>query len=677
VEEALERDATRGLARLAPPGWESRPLLGQAAFLAALAAAGADEPAARAAWTAPFVWNAAGDAFLATAGGDFYLVDPARAAARRVTASPGLREAPVFSPDGARVACLRGNDLFVLDLATGRESRLTASGGPDRLNGRLDWLYREHVYLPDGPDRAPGPGAFRWSPDSRRIVFLSLDETGVPRYTLVDDRTRPQTLVTYPYPHPGEANPLAQVGVVDLEGKVTLLDDPHPQEDTLVLQVGWDPKGRPVVCYQNRAQTWVACVRFGDAGAETLVRDEGRNAWVEPQPLPVFLKDGGFLWRSARGGFQHLYRYDAQGRMRAQLTAGPWNVGAVLGVDEGRGRVCFTANQRNPLGVDAYSADLDGAAPDRGLRRLTERPGTHQPVLDPAATTFIDRWSDVTNPPQLLVANLEGRTLRQYASRVDPSVPVPLASRTTFQQIATRDGQPMETMLVLPPGFGPGRRWPVLQVLGDGPAPARNRFDPDLLWYHFLAQQGVAVWICNGRGLRARPAGAPQDPVPVPGARELMDQLDGLDWLRSQGWADMDRVGLYGSGYGGFLGAWFLSHSKAWKLGILAAPVADWQDMVSVVAERHLGRLEDNPDGYRAASPLASAPTLAGKVLLVQGTLDRSVHPRQTIRLLDALQQAGSGAPLVLLPGAGHVPTERHHLRALHQAMWTFLQQNL
>jgi dipeptidyl-peptidase-4 len=139
----------------------------------------------------------------------------------------------------------------------------------------------------------------------------------------------------------------------------------------------------------------------------------------------------------------------------------------------------------------------------------------------------------------------------------------------------------------------------------------------------------------------------------------------------------MNRIGLSGSGYGGFLGAWFLAHSRAWKLGILAAPIVDWQDCASVLAERHLGRLEDNPDGYRAASPLAAAPTVSGKLLLIQGTLDQAVHPRQAVRFLDALQQAGGGAPLVLLPGAGHQPLERPHLRALHQAMWEFLQQYL
>lgn len=666
VEEWQDRDATRGLARMAGPGWESRPLLGQAGFVAALTAAGADEAGARAAWTAPFTWSPAGDAFLATAGQDLYLVDPAKASARRVGTGP--REAPAFSPDGSQVAYLRGNDLYVTDLATAKETRLTTGGGPDRLNGRLDWLYQEHVYL---QGRDPGPGAFRWAPDSRQIVFLSLDEAGVPDYTLLDDRTRPQTLLSYPYPHAGEALPEARVGVVDLEGKVTWMEDPFPQEDTLVLQVGWDPRGRPVASYQNRAQTWVECLRFVETGAEPLVRDEARSGWLERQGLPVFLKDGGFLWRSARSGFQHLFRYDAQGRMRAQLTAGPWQVREVLGVDEGRGRVYFAANQRNPVGLDGFATDLDASSPDQNFRRLTDRPGTHELVLNPGLTAFVDRWSDVVNPPQLLVGALEGRVWRAFESRTDPSRPAPFRGRVTFQQVPARDGTAMETLLVLPPGFSPSRRYPVLHVLGAGPAPAHNAFDPAFLWYHFLAQEGIVTWICNGRTGPARPGPRSLGP------QELQDQLDGLDWLKAQGWADMNRIALCGSGYGGFLGAYALTHSKAWKLGVLAAPVVDWLDHAAVEAERYLGRPEDNPDGYRAASPLAALPALAGKVLLVQGTLDQAVHPRQTLRLLDALQQAGGAAPLVLLPGAGHLPRERSQLRTLHQAMWEFLRQNL
>jgi dipeptidyl-peptidase-4 len=674
VQEWIDRDQVRGIERLAAPGWESRPLMNRARFLAALAAAGVDEPSAAAAWRAPFTWNEAGDAFLATVGQDLCLVDPARGAARRVTAGPEPKEAPAFSPDGTQVAYLRGNDLFVTDLATGRETRLTAAGGDDHLNGRLDWIYQEEVF------HRSGPGAFWWSPDSRRIAFLSLDESQVPRFTLLDEREVPPRTVTCRYPHPGEPNPEAQLGVVDLEGRVTWMEDPHPQEDTLIVQVGWDSAGRLMANYQDRAQTWLECVRFeGDKGS-SLVREESRGWWVDQLPLPVPLKDGGFLWRSARTGYNHLYRYDAQGRLRGQLTAGPWDVRELLGVDEKAGKIYFAATQRNPIGLDAYAADLDGTSANQDLQRLTERPGTHALTFNPACTAYLDRWSDVDTPPQLLVMNTEGMVLRQFESRVAPAWRNLRRGRVSFQQVMTRDGVPLETMLVLPPGFTPGRtRCPVVQLVYGGPgAPlVRNAFDPNSLWYHFLAQEGIATWICDNRSASGKGAVSAQGIYHNLGALELEDQLDGLAWLRAQGWADMGRIALCGHSYGGFLTAYALTHSKAWKLGVIGAPVVDWRRYDSIYTERYLGLPEENPDGYRASSPLEAAGGLSGKLLLIQGTLDQNVHPQHTLRFLDALQKAGAGAPVILLPGSGHSVQEPRHIWAMYQAIWEFLQKNL
>ena len=402
VQEWLERDARHGLERRLAPGWEPRPLLGRAQFSAALAGCGLDERAADQAWRAPFLWSPAGDAFLITSGQDFYRVDLAdRISARQVTRSPDPKEAPRFSPDGSQLAYLRGADLYVTDLATGRETRLTQGGGPDHLNGRLDWLYQEEIF------RGEDPGAFWWSPDSKRIAFLSLDESQVPSYTLMDDASRPRRALTYRYPMAGEANPEARLGVAGLDGRVTWMEDPFPATDTLVVGVGWDPRGRLVANFQDRAQTWLACVRF-EAMPITLVREEAREGWMERQPLPLFLADG-FLWRSARAGFQHLYRYDGQGRLKAALTAGPWDVRAVQGVDEAAGRVYFEATQRNAIGLDAYSADLDGELPNANLRRLTDRPGTHELVYNSAFSAAVDRFSELESPPQQLLPH-PGRT---------------------------------------------------------------------------------------------------------------------------------------------------------------------------------------------------------------------------------------------------------------------------
>jgi dipeptidyl-peptidase-4 len=237
----------------------------------------------------------------------------------------------------------------------------------------------------------------------------------------------------------------------------------------------------------------------------------------------------------------------------------------------------------------------------------------------------------------------------------------------------------METMLVLPPGFDPARKYPVFQYVYAGPGMplVRNAFDPNSLWYHFLAQQGIVTWICDNRSASAKGAASAQGIYKNLGAQELRDQLDGLAWLKAQGWADMGRIALCGYSYGGFFTAYALTHSKAWKLGIMGAPVVDWRLYDTIYTERYLGLPAENPDGYAAASPLQAAANLSGKVLLIHGTLDKNVHPQQTVQFLDALQKAGQAAPLILLPGSGHAPRAPHTVWAMYQSIWEFLHKNL
>ena len=329
--------------------------------------------------------------------------------------------------------------------------------------------------------------------------------------------------------------------------------------------------------------------------------------------------------------------------------------------------------------MDAWSADLAGPEPNQNLRRLSDRPGTHAVDYNPAFTVAVDRFSAVDSPPQQLLLSQEGRILLALDSGTAPAFRSLRRGKVSFQQVPARDGWPLETLLVLPPGFDPARRIPVFQWLGGGPgAPlVRNAWSQDQLWFQFLAQQGIATWICDPRSAADRGTGGTRGLRRGFGAQELQDLLDGLAWLKAQGWADPGRIALGGAGQGGFLAGYALTHAKAWKLGILDAPVTDWSLYDSVYAERWLGLPEDNPEGYRASSLLDSAAGLAGPLLLIQGSLDLQVHPQHAVQFLDALQQAGLGAALTLLPGAGHGPQAAQHVWARYQSIWDFLHKNL
>jgi dipeptidyl-peptidase-4 len=659
LEERSAKGHFAGVFRLHKGSFEATPLLDRAQFASALTAAGAADPADAGA----LAWNPARDAFAVKCGPDLFLVEVASGKARRL----GSGEAPAFSPDGAWAAFLDGSDIRAVELATGKEVKVTTGGDATHFNGRLDWVYQEEVFGERG-----NPRAFWWSPDSRHIAYLSLDDSRVPVVTLMDDRTQPQKAVAIAYPKAGDPLPQARLGLADLEGQTTWMEDPYPGQDTLVTRVGFDPKGRVVAHFSDRIQSFNDCRLFDGPSSRTLIQERSRT-WVDHAPLPLFLKDGRFLWQSARTGFSHLYLCDGQGR-QTPVTQGAWDVRKVLGVDEAAGKVYFEATQRSAVGLDTYRADLEGSA----LRRLTETPGTHSLTFNTTFTAAVDRWSDVDTPPQDLVLDGEGVVLHRVPSAPSPALQAVRRGKVLFQQVKTRDGFPMETMLVLPVGFDPSRKYPVFHYVYGGPNTplVKNAWNRNGLWFHFLAQQGIVTWICDNRSASAKGAAAHGIHRNL-GAQELQDQLDSLEWLRAQGWADMNRIALHGYSYGGYLTAYALTHSKAWKLGIIGAPVTDWRLYDAVYTERYMGLPQDNAAGYDASSALKAADKLGGRIMLIHGTLDTNVHPQNSVQFLDALQKAGFNAPLILMPGSDHSPRAPQHQWAMYEGIWEFLKANL
>jgi dipeptidyl-peptidase-4 len=661
------------LSRIDPATWKSEPLLAASALKEALVKAGAEENAAKAAADlGPGIWSESMEACLLTVGGDFFWVKVHGLDVKRLTRDGAGKDAPSFSPDGAKVAFLRGNDLHVIEIASAKETRLTQGGDETHLNGRLDWVYDEELYSRGSAK------AFWWSPDSAHLAYLSFDVSKEPTYLLLDDRSQPQKPIPLRYPKAGDPNAEVKLGVVDLSGATTWMEDPHAGQDCLTVQVGWTPDGKLLAAYQDRIQTWLELRHFEGAASRVLLREESR-AWQDRLPLPRFLKDGGFLWQSDRTGFRHLYRYDAHGKLLRAITEGRWDVRELHGVNEKTGRIVFSGTERSAIGQDAYAVALDGKAPNAKLTRLTEKPGTHSVAFNPSLTAFLDRWSDATTPGQQILCDGTGKAMRSLDDAATEAFKALKLGTVKFQTVPTRDGFPMESMLILPPDFSPERRYPVFQEIYGGPrAPTvRNAFGRYNLWWHFLAQQGYVVWVCDNRSASNKGPASAYAAYKRLGQTELEDQLDGLAWLKQQGWADPNRVAIDGWSYGGFMSAYALTHSQAWKVGIVGAPVTDYRLYDSIYTERYMGLPKDNPAGYDGTSLMKTAKNLEGRMLLFHGTLDDNVHPQNSIQFIDALMKAGKDFEQVFLPGSGHGPRTPEQIWFRYRKTFDFLKKNL
>jgi len=609
---------------------------------------------------------------LLKAGETLMLVDTAAKTVKKLGETKVLDQA-LLSPDGRRVAFLKGNDIHLLDVATLEMKALTTGGSDKLLNGRLDWVTQEEVY---------GRGtwrAFWWAPDSTRLAFLSLDVAKAPTFRMTDDRFQPQRNEDLSYPKAGEPNPITRLGMVDLQGAVSWMQNPHPEEETLIVDVTFDPKGQLLATWQNRIQNWMELHRYAGDRATLLVREHNPKGWVErPKPLR-FLADGSFLLQSERSGHEHLYLHASDGRELRALTQGDFQVRRVLAVDEKAGRIFLEANKDNAIGADAYLADLKGKAP---LRRLTTGGGTHRVQVDPTFTWLIDSWSSVASAGQTVLRNLQGQIVKVLEDRTGRA---PAYRRGTVKlvQVPTRDGYLMDAELILPPDFDPAKKYPVFQTGYAGPASptVRDRWAEggftSPLWEHFLAQQGYIVWKCDPRCAADKGMVLTQTCYRNLGAQELKDYEDGLTWLAKQGYADMSRVAIDGWSYGGYMAAYCATNSTKWKVAIVGAPVTDYRLYDSIYTERFMALPKDNPEGYDATSTIKKAKDTQSKLLILHGMMDENVHPQNSVMLMNALMEAGKDFQFVAFPGAGHGPRGPWQNYHRLKQVWDFLQKNL
>ena len=588
---------------------------------------------------------------LLTIADDLYFYAFGNSAAVRLTNAAGEEEEPQFSPDGRHVAFVRANNLYSVDVATQKEQSFTSDGGPQMLNGKLDWLYQEEIY---------GRGRFRafwWSPDSSQLAFLQLDERPVPEYVVFDHIPYRGALETTDYPKAGDPNPLVRLGIARLgtAGVQWASLEAYAGAEILLVNVAWTPDSRFVVHQvQDREQTWLD-LNLADPAAHQSRRlfRETTSAWVNENGNPMWLADGSFLWFSERTGFKQLYRVSADGKDRRPVTSGRWDVRALYGVDEKAGIAYFAAGARDHLSTDIYRIGLDG----NGMTRISRTDGTHRATFSPGFSRYVDVWSDVRTPPQTRLHVADGSELRVIESNDVKALREYRLANAEFVQIKARDGFPLDAMMLKPPDFDPSRRYPVYQFTYAGPATAqvRNQWGGSQYVFHqLLAQQGVIVWVLDNRSAGGRGVEAQWPVYGRLGERELEDLEDGVTWLKTQPFVDASKLVLSGWSYGGFMTAYAMTHSTSWAGGIVGAPVTDWRDYDTIYTERYMKLPRNNADGYRRTAPRFAAERLQGRLLLLHGTMDDNVHVQNSLQFAYELQRAGKPFEMMLYPRSRH-----------------------
>ena len=597
-----------------------------------------------------FQWAASGRGILIAAGGDLFLFHLDGGAVDQLTATPARERDPKLSPDGARVSFRRDHDLYCLEIASKKETRLTHDGSATLWNAELDWVYPEELALST---------AHWWSPDGSRIAFLQFDVSREPLFPQVYQLQPAARYEPELFPRPGTPNADVRLGVVTPAGELRWMELGDPR-DRLLARVDWAPDSRTVAVQRlNRIQNELDLL-FADprTGAARTVVHEQDPAWVNVKDDFRFLDNDRFLWGSERDGFRHLYLYSFDGKRLSQVTRGDWEVTQVAGVDQNSRQIFYLSTEASPLERQMYAVGFDG----KRKRRITRASGTHSVIMSPACDYYVDTFSTANQMP---ASSVHDRSGEQESVLAEAARPPDWLLHTEFLNFRSSDGERLYARLIRPAGFASGKKYPVVVTVYGGPHVQEvvdswrgNYLD------QMLANRGFIVWQVDNRGSAGRGHQWEARVHRNLGAQELKDQLEGLRHLDSLGIADMSRVGINGWSYGGFMTLYSLTNApNTFRAGVAGAPVTDWLNYDSIYTERYMGLPASNAEGYRRSSPITSAANLKARLLLLHNVEDDNVHFANTLQMVAALDEAGRQFDLGLYPERVHGvtgPLRRH-----------------
>ncbi|WP_425606092.1 S9 family peptidase [Lysobacter firmicutimachus] len=602
-----------------------------------------------------YQWSPDGKRLLFPLGGELYLYDlskSGKAAVRKLTHGEGFATDPKLSPKGGYVSFVRDRDLWVIDLADGKATRLTSDGSDTIGNGVAEFVADEEM------DRHTG---YWWAPDDSAIAYARIDESPVPiqkRYEVYPDRT---DVIEQRYPAAGDPNVRVSLRVAPIgrRGGAPREVDLGKNPDIYLARVDWRDPQRLTFQRQSRDQHTLELIETElSSGKQRVLVTETSKTWVPLHNDLRFLKDGRILWNSERSGYEHLYLLSEDGREATALTSGEWPVDSLLAVDQAAGQVYFAAGKDSPLDSQIYRVPLAGGA----IERVSQAEGYHSPSFADNASVYVDAWSNPTTPPQLELYRNDGSRIaalidNDLADPEHPFAPYRAAQRPTeFGTIPAADGRTaLHYSLIKPTGFDPARRYPVVVYVYGGPATqtVKRTWTPDFNQY--LAQQGYVVFSIDNRGTPRRGAAFGGALYRQQGTVEVADQLEGVKWLKSQPWVDGAKIGVYGWSNGGYMTLMLLAKaSDQYACGAAGAPVTDWGLYDTHYTERYMDLPKNNPDGYREGRVLEHLDGLRSKLLLIHGMADDNVLFSNSTVLMSALQQRGQPFELMTYPGAKH-----------------------
>lgn len=576
-----------------------------------------------------------------------------------------------WNPTSRAVAYVKDDQLYVRD-TEGQEHQLSTDGSREIVYGQS--VHRNEFGI--------RKGTF-WSPDGQRLAFYRMDQSMVTDYPQVDIFPREATYEPDKYPMAGETSHKVTVGVYDLKTQQTYYLQAGDPTDRYFTNIAWAPDGNTIYMFElNRDQNDCRLVSYNAATGEKTAElyRETSDKYVEPQHPIEFLPwdTDKFILQSQRDGYNHLYIYNKVGKLVKQLTQGKFVVQQVLGFNKKQKSIIITSNEANPIQHNTYAVDTK-----TGKRTLLDNGrGSHQAVLSESGQRFYDKYTEPDVPRNIDVVDITHRT--PVATRLLQSAdPWEGYAQPTFEcgTIKAADGvTELYYRMVKPHDFDPTKKYPTVVYVYGGPH--AHNVEAAWHWYSrswetYMAQKGYIVFIMDNRGSENRGRDFEQATFRQLGQIEMQDQMKGVDYLRTLPYVDMQRLGVHGWSFGGFMTiSLMLNYPDVFKVGVAGGPVIDWKWYEIMYGERYMDTPQSNPEGYAKTSLIDKAKNLKGKLQIITGYNDNTVVPQHCLSFLDACIKAGTQPDFFAYPG------EEHNMRGhasvhLHERITQYFEDYL
>ena len=544
-------------------------------------------------------------------------------------------------------AYVEDNQLYVVD-GDGKKHQLTTDGSRDIVYGQS--VHRNEFGI--------RKGTF-WSPDGQRLAFYRMDQSMVTDYPQVDIFPRAASYEPDKYPMAGMTSHQVTVGVYDLKSDKTVYLKAGDPTDRYFTNIAWAPDGNTIYMFElNRDQNDCRLVSYNATTGEKVAElyRETSDKYVEPlNPIQFLPWDSSkFIMQSQRDGYNHLYIYNKEGKLVKQLTSGKFVIQEVLGFNEKQKSIVVTSNESDPIQHNTYAIDVKS-----GKRTLLDNgKGSHHAVLSESGQWFYDKYTEPEVPRNIdLVQTKTGKSLRLTTCE-DPWKEY---IQPIFEcgSIKAADGvTDLYYRMVKPADFDPTKKYPTVVYVYGGPH--AHNVEASWHWHSrswetYMAQKGYILFILDNRGSENRGRDFEQATFRQLGQIEMQDQMKGVDYLRTLPYVDMNRLGVHGWSFGGFMTiSLMLNYPDVFKVGVAGGPVIDWRWYEVMYGERYMDTPESNPEGYAKSSLIAKAKNLKGKLQIITGYNDNTVVPQHCLSFLDACIKAGTQPDFFAYPGEEH-----------------------